>query len=182
MPSGWPTSWAPWRSCRWRRPPTGPSSTPTRRARATSASSALHEAPRYDATSDFLPDRAVDGDPTTRWASRIFSDAAEWFQVDLGQVLAFGQIELHWEYWATRYSVEVSNDGERWREVAGHQQAERAKEPPQPVDRILLPAPVEARYVRIQMTQRPQTSGEAAGTSTWTPKAFSLWEVGVYLR
>jgi hypothetical protein len=132
-------------------------------------------------TRDFIADRAVDGDPTTRWAAEFFVKEPQWFAVDLGQPQAFDRIDLDWEYWSTEYTVEVSDDGRSWRRVADSTDAVRIEPEPQPFERITLSEPVVARHVRVTMTGRPPTSGAKAGSSTWTPDAFSLWELGVYL-
>lgn len=132
-------------------------------------------------TDDYLAGRAVDGDDSTRWASAIFVDDPEWLAVDLGQSQPFDRIELNWEYWAADYTVEVSDDGENWRAVADATDAVRLEPEPQPVEQIVLDEPVTAQHVRISATERPAASGVKAGSSTWTPQAFSLWEVGVYL-
>ncbi|HEY6739050.1 MAG TPA: discoidin domain-containing protein [Actinopolymorphaceae bacterium] len=149
---------------------------------ASASSVAFHDDDGEWRTDDFVADRAIDGDPTTRWASEAFLDQEQWFGVDLGQSQAFDRIELHWEYWSTGYTVEVSDDGESWRKVATTSDAVRLEPEPQPVERIDLASPVTARHVRVSMTGRPQVSGQKAGSSTWTPKAFSLWEFDVYLR
>lgn len=150
--------------------------------RAAASSEALKSNAEYYDTYDFVADKAIDGDLQTRWAAKIFEKEDEWFRVDLGQTQPFNRIKMSWEYWATEYVIEVSDDGENWRQVADQSDAKRLEEPPQPVEEITLDEPVDARYVRISMTGRPDQSGAKAGTSQWTPDAFSLWEVGVYLK
>lgn len=46
-------------------------------------------------------------------------------------------------------------------------------------EEIRLAEPVEAKYVRISMKQRPAQNGAKARSSQWTPGAFSLWEVQI---
>lgn len=150
--------------------------------RVKASSEAFGTDTKYYRTNEFAADKAIDGDLTTRWAAGIFQKNEEWFQVDLGQVQPFNSIRLNWEYWATSYAVEVSSDGEHWKDIADNSQAIRLKEPPQPVEEITWKQPIRARYVRISMTSRPDKSGAKAGTSQWTPDAFSLWEMGVYLK
>jgi alpha-L-arabinofuranosidase len=150
--------------------------------RATASSSAFNTDYDYAKTNDFIPDKAIDGDPMTRWASKVFKRESETFQVDLGQVQKFNSIKLNWEYWATKYTIEASEDGETWTKIADQSNAEKLKEPPQPIEQINFASPVNARYVRISMTERPKESGIKAGTSQWTPDAFSLWEIEVYLK
>ncbi|MET9022478.1 discoidin domain-containing protein [Actinopolymorpha sp. NPDC004070] len=70
-----------------------------------------------------VPAKAVDGDPTTRWAN----SAAErptmkgWFAVDLGASRMVSQVTIHWQEdaWPINYRIEVSDDGQNWRTVTG---------------------------------------------------------------
>ncbi|WP_410813727.1 discoidin domain-containing protein [Micromonospora sp. 067-2] len=62
------------------------------------------------------PDRAVDGNPRTRWSSQ-FEDN-QWIQVDLGKPVSFDQVTLVWEQaYARDFVVQVSDDGQRWADV-----------------------------------------------------------------
>jgi beta-glucanase (GH16 family) len=66
---------------------------------------------------DLGPERAVDGDPRTRWSSR-FADG-QWLQVDLGGRFALDLVHVAWESaHAADYLVELSDDAERWRTVS----------------------------------------------------------------
>ncbi|GAA0812960.1 glycoside hydrolase family 3 N-terminal domain-containing protein [Spirilliplanes yamanashiensis] len=61
------------------------------------------------------PDKAIDGDATTRWSS-LFADPQTW-TLDLGARAAVQNVVLTWEAsHATAYSVETSVDGETWQE------------------------------------------------------------------
>ncbi|MGH3505168.1 MAG: discoidin domain-containing protein, partial [Nocardioidaceae bacterium] len=128
----------------------------------------------------FLPASAVDGLTATRWAADYFEKKPAWFQVDLGQPQPFDRVRLRWDYPATAYQVQVSDDGTTWRTVADQSDATTLKAAPQPIQEVQF-SKVTGRYVRISMTSRPSTEGAAAGASQWTPEAFSLWELGVYL-
>lgn len=150
---------------------------------ACASSIALNTDSKYYTTYDYIPDMAIDGDPNTRWASKIFKKDIESFTLDLGQEIAFNQIVIEWEYWATRYAIEVSKDDNNWEKIADQENALKEKDPPQPVDVINLDNIINARYIRISMFERPKDSGGAkAGCSQWTPDAFSIWELGVFLR
>src|SRR5262245_15208234 len=59
--------------------------------------------------------RAVDGDPSSRWASAERHDP-EWITVDLGEPLSITRVVLTWEVaFARAYRVEISNDASTWR-------------------------------------------------------------------
>ncbi len=149
---------------------------------ASASSSAFDTDYKYASTGQFIPGRAIDGDSQTRWASKIFQQDPEYFVVDLGQKQRFNQMKIDWEYWADQYDIWVSKDNKTWKKAADQSMAKREKDIPQPRDAIYFNSPVEARYVKIAMNKRPSDSGAAAGTSQWTPGAFSIWEVEVYLK
>ncbi|WP_434642225.1 discoidin domain-containing protein [Thermoanaerobacterium thermosaccharolyticum] len=149
---------------------------------AEASSIALNTDSKYYKTYDYVPDKALDGDLTTRWASKIFTKDNEWFGVDLGSIQEFNQIKINWEYWATKYDVEISNDGVKWDKIADQNRVVKEKIEPQPIDVINLNNPVDARYIRINMYGRPESSGSKASCSQWTPDAYSIWEFGVYLK
>lgn len=146
---------------------------------AEASSSAFQTDYAYAKTSDFIPDNVIDGDFTTRWASKVFQKDAEYIQIDLGFNKKFNNLKFYWDYWATKFTVEVSNDGKEWKQVADEKNAKRTKEAPQPIDDIQFTSPIEARYIKLNMTERPKTNGVKAGASQWTPDAFSLWEIEV---
>jgi glucose/arabinose dehydrogenase/PKD repeat protein len=68
-------------------------------------------------TSSLTPDKAVDGDSTTRWSS-AWSDN-QWWQVDLGAVKSVDTVKVSWETaYASSYKIEVSSDGSTFNTVA----------------------------------------------------------------
>lgn len=76
----------------------------------------------------FAARNAVDGNPTTRWASARGHDP-EWLQVDLGATLPVVQVDLWWAAaFASKYEIQTSIDGERWTTIyattSGHGGAE----------------------------------------------------------
>lgn len=111
----------------------------------------------------FTANKAVDGDPDTRWASRLFHDP-ESITVDLGSAQPVTRTVLDWEVaYARDYTVQVSTDGTAWREVRRITGGNGGR------DNLTFPA-TTARYVRV--------TGTARG-SGW---GYSLFEFAVYPR
>lgn len=107
------------------------------------------------------PEKAVDRDPQSRWASA--SADQQWLAVDLGQVQPLGRVVLRWEAAHARsYRIEVSDDGGKWRKVYERSDC------PGGVEEIALPAGVKGRFVRVY------------GLSRATGYGYSLFEVEVY--
>lgn len=111
--------------------------------------------------STLTPDKAVDGNTSTRWASAEGIDP-QWIQVDLGSVATISRIRLNWEVaYAKTYRVEFSSDAASWTtKYTTSNGAEGVKE--------ITTATGPARYVRVYGTQRG------------TPYGYSLWEFEVY--
>ncbi|MFI8437365.1 discoidin domain-containing protein [Streptomyces sp. NPDC079020] len=108
----------------------------------------------------FAPDRAVDGDKGTRWASEWNDN--QWLRIDLGSAKLVKRVTLDWEAaYAKSYRIELSADGTNWQTAssttAGDGGLDTARFDGTP-----------ARYLRIQGLER--------GTQ-W---GYSLHEVGVY--
>ncbi|MFI6493633.1 discoidin domain-containing protein [Streptomyces sp. NPDC050564] len=62
------------------------------------------------------PGNAVDGNPATRWSSAFEDD--QWVQVDLGSSVSFDRVVILWEQaYAKTYTLQVSDDGDSWRNV-----------------------------------------------------------------
>lgn len=102
---------------------------------------------------------AVDGNPTTRWASGRTDD--QWLDVDLGGLYNLTGVRLHWEAaYGKDFQIRVSNDGRNWRT------AHTTVNGTGGVDSISLNT--TARYVRMQGLKR--------GTS-W---GYSLWQMDVF--
>lgn len=111
--------------------------------------------------STLTPDKAVDGDAATRWASAEGADP-QWIQVDLGAVATISRIRLNWEVaYAASYRIEFSTDGTSWTtRYTTSSGAEGIKE--------ITSATGPARYVRV------------FGTERGTPYGYSLWEFEVF--
>ncbi|MCM2575977.1 beta-N-acetylglucosaminidase domain-containing protein [Streptomyces meridianus] len=122
-----------------------------RRARAESSG---------DETRDFPASAAVDGDSGTRWSSTARDDA--WLQLELDRTVRLGQVVLRWEdAHASRYRVEVSEDGRRWRTAATVEDGAGGRES------VRMDAP-DTRFVRVQGERRATRFG------------YSLWSVEAY--
>ncbi|SDX48978.1 discoidin domain-containing protein [Paenibacillus sp. CF384] len=105
-------------------------------------------------------ERAVDGNKGTRWES-AFSDP-QWINVDLGTTNTISRVLLNWENASAKaYTIEVSQDGERWTTVYATAQGDGG------IDNIFI-APVEARFVKVHGTERNTQYG------------YSLFELEVY--
>jgi F5/8 type C domain-containing protein len=65
------------------------------------------------------PALALDGDVATAWRSDPATGKAQSLTIDLGSVREVGGLIVHWRdgAYASRYDVEFSDDGERWRSV-----------------------------------------------------------------
>ncbi len=106
-------------------------------------------------------DRAIDGNPTTRWESQ-FSDP-QWIRIDLGTVCHVDAFHLNWEWASSKsYQIELSLDGNSWTTVHSTTTG------PGGIQTINLASPVDGRYVRLTGTQRNTIYGH------------SLWEFEVY--
>ena len=69
----------------------------------------------YESDSDYSADKAIDGDPDTRWATDAGTHSA-WLQVDLGKPQLIGSAEIN-EAYAGRiqeFELEAMIDGHWW--------------------------------------------------------------------
>lgn len=108
----------------------------------------------------YKPDRAVDGNAKTRWASDWSND--QWLRIDLGAPNLVKRVTLDWERaYGKAYRIEVSDDGTNWRSVWSTSTADGG------LDTAQFPG-TTARYVRVHGLER--------GTK-W---GYSLREVGIY--
>ncbi len=95
--------------------------------------------------------RAFDNSVKTRWQAQ--SRDGEWLAVDLGAPQKIGRVHLNWEAAnANAYRIEVSDDGDNWREVYSTDQSEGEEEE-------VTFAPVTARYVRMLGVKRATDFG-----------------------
>jgi len=107
------------------------------------------------------PEAIVDGRSETRWGSE-WSDA-QWIAVDLGGKQRVGRVELDWENaYAKELAIEVSTDGESWKEVQHVNNGGGGKQ-------VIRFDPVETRWVRMRGIQR----GTGWGYSIWEMRVFA---------
>lgn len=110
------------------------------------------------------PDKAVDGDTTTRWDSQYADN--QWLAVDLGATQTFDRVEIAWENaYALDFVVQTSTDGQTWLDqIAVDNNAALGDSVTQTesFDRQT------ARYLRIQGGAR----ATGYGISMWTLSAF----------
>jgi len=119
--------------------------------------------PAYSSSNEsgsYGPEKAVDGNTSTRWASQ-FSDP-QWIYVDLGAGCTVASVRLNWEAaYGSAYKIQVSDNASSWTDVYSTSSGDGG------IDDINLGG-ADARYVRMYGTQR----GTAWG--------YSLWEFEVY--
>lgn len=99
-----------------------------------------------------LPANFLDGNYATLW-SAASDDASPWAVLDLGRRRAFNRVELRFEYpWKPyAFTLEASDDGERWQVVADHS-ASPVKGSP-----VVIRHRGEARYLRLRFTRTGDT-------------------------
>ncbi len=108
-----------------------------------------------------LPQHAFDEDVRTLWSART-ANAGEWLSVDLGKICRIDAVQVNFaEHESTaigraaglyhQYRLEHSQDGKTWEMLADR--SENRKDVPH--DYIQLPAPVNARHVRITNVYMP---------------------------
>jgi len=111
------------------------------------------------ASSDYLPYYATDGDPGTRWSS--LSTDPQWLEVDLGTPTAICSVGVLWEAaYATAFQIQVSNDNSTWTTVYSTTTGTGGQE--------TFPISTTARYIRMYGTARATTFG------------YSIFEFDVY--
>ena len=111
------------------------------------------------ASSDYLPYYATDGDPGTRWSS--LSTDPQWLEVDLGTPTAICSVGILWEAaYATAFQIQVSNDNATWTTVYSTTTGTGGQE--------TFPISTTARYIRMYGTVRATTFG------------YSIFEFDVY--
>ncbi len=132
-------------------------------------------AANMEAREDSPVEAMLDGDPETGYFTQGFKPfPVEWLTVELPARSAIMGIEIDSSHrqnprdetagpigWAPAYSVEVSQDGETWTMVAPHVIGE-------PHARLNFAAPVEARHLRITITEKD-------GWQPWAIQELNLY-------
>jgi beta-glucanase (GH16 family) len=110
--------------------------------------------------SNCLPAKALDFDPSSRWATSVWADPG-WIAVDLGATAHVTKVVLQWDpAFATAYQIQVSPDGTNWTPIFSTTTGKGFKE--------TLTVDGTGRFVRMFGTARATTFG------------YSLWEFQVY--
>ncbi|WP_406002708.1 discoidin domain-containing protein [Streptomyces sp. NBC_00829] len=123
-------------------------------------SSASASSAEWSLFTSYAPERAVDGNSGTRWASDWSED--QWLRIDLGTPALIKRVTLDWERaYGKSYRVEVSTDGSDWRSVWSTTAGDGGLDTAQFTG-------TSARYVRVHGLERGTRWG------------YSLHEVGVY--
>jgi beta-glucosidase len=103
---------------------------------------------------------AVDGDPSTRWAS-AWSDP-QWLQLDLGAEADISGFTINWEAaFATAFHIEISGDATTWTQVYDTTSGAGG------TTNITVPAGTSGRYVRLTGTARTTIGGAQYGYSIY---------------
>ncbi len=90
---------------------------------------------------------AVDGNQSTLWQTQKVKgkggSSSEWIEIDLGTSQSISQVNLSWDaYYATNYSIQVSNDHTNWTTVFSTSTGDGA------ADTVTFSF-IQARYVRM---------------------------------
>ncbi len=93
------------------------------------------------------PDKAVDNDLSTRWASE--KSDPQWLCLDFEETVKFNRIILRWESaFATAYELQISDDGSSWETIYMEECGDGD------IDDIRFKEEITARYVRMYATER----------------------------
>ena len=94
---------------------------------------------------DRTPDKAIDGNPMTRWCAAN-DDTPQLWTVDLGQTRRFSTVVIQWESRDTRYDFELlaSTDNRNWQQLPGQRSNVRER-------MTIALAPTEARYLKVRV-------------------------------
>ncbi|MBN1384402.1 MAG: CotH kinase family protein [Elusimicrobia bacterium] len=107
------------------------------------------------------PDKAFDGDMTTRWASN-WADS-QWIYFDLGERKSVALIKIYWEEaYTKKYKVQVSDNASDWRTIFEEQDGDGGEDS---VNTDLQ----QTRYIRIYCIKR----GTEWGNSMYEFKVFA---------
>jgi beta-glucanase (GH16 family) len=148
-------------------PTNTPTRTPTRTPTPASAVLLSYNAPAYASSSqndsycpNCTPDKAVDLNTNTRWASANWADN-EWIYIDLKATANITRVVLRWEAaYGKGYQIQVSNDASTWTTIYSTTSGDGG------VDDLTVSG--SGRYVRMY------------GTARGTSYGYSLWEFEVY--
>ena len=119
---------------------------------------------------NWVGEKAVDGDAATRWSSGALNNKAsgtvadQWIIVDLGSSpVMIKRIEAAYynKVWPMQYRIELSNDQEKWTVVKTEERA--ASDNGNITDTVEFTTPISARYVRLFFPQGQLNTSAAGG-------------------
>lgn len=114
-------------------------------------------------TEGYEADKAVDGNPSTRWSSKDLDPS--WMYIDLGKKYDIGKVMLIWETsYSSEYEIQVSNNAKDW-ETVYHTTNNMGD-----IENIELDD-VNARYVKLFGIKRKFDLPDY-GHSLWEMKVF----------
>lgn len=114
-------------------------------------------------TGQFGPDRALDGNGTTRWGTDGFQGDPQWITLDLSSPFALTEIIIDWEAAnAATYEVQGSNDNSSWITITSESGGTFGNR----TDTVALSGTYQ--YVRMYGLTRTSVYG------------YSIWEMQVY--
>ena len=132
-----------------------------------------------EGTAGRFENAAVDGNMSTRWASRAGTNDSDvdqtWYCVDLGKVMDINKIDIHWESRPNKFKIQISEDGEQWRDlgdVIDNGELQEG-EPNAKLNTLDDFGTVKARFVKMQGIERRrhETNGNTG---------YSIYEIEVY--
>ncbi|MFF1876157.1 discoidin domain-containing protein, partial [Kitasatospora herbaricolor] len=110
------------------------------------------------------PGLAVDGDLSTRWAQGLGLPDPSWIQVDLGTVTSIKSVVTTFELPSGyEYLLEYSADGANWSTFDDH----TASRTTDRANYSFLSQPVDARYVRLTVTNSNWNGGSIYGLQVY---------------
>ncbi len=135
-----------------------------------------------------------------KWASAVWGDSSldvnshkaqdwimpedgspVWAQLAWSEIQTIQRFNIHWECGnAVRYYIEASQDGTAWTKVYVKDKAQGYSNQDKD-ETIVLSAPIQAKYLKINVTKMlasvPLTPGGSGSTSAWSAVAIWEWEV-----
>ncbi len=132
-----------------------------------------------EGTAGRFENAAVDGNMSTRWASRAGTNDSDvdqtWYCVDLGKVMDINKIDIHWESRPNKFKIQISEDGEQWSDLGGviDNGELQEGEPNAKLNTLDDFGTVKARFVKMQGIERRrhETNGNTG---------YSIYEIEVY--
>jgi hypothetical protein len=113
------------------------------------------------------PDSVLDAKPETSWRSAALAES-QWLQIDFLKPREYGGLIIEWdrEDYATRYQVQIPQDGKQWQPVYTVSLGNGGR------DYIYMPG-AESRYLRLELQKSSRARGYGISTLTVKPVDFS---------